>query len=96
MVTGRGAGEGGDLDYKARLGRMQREAEQDIVDDVKTGDDREEQVLKTSINGYNAAVISGLIGSFEDDFWWWKVRSSEEQKTRARRKERKKNTVLTP
>ena len=32
------------------------------------------QKIDASTNGYKAAVISGLIGSFEEKYWWWKVR----------------------
>ena len=75
---------------------MQKKAAQDLIIDVTTGEDRKRQELDTFTNGYKAAVISGLIGSFEEKYWWWKVRSCEEQKTRAGREERETNTVLMP
>ena len=58
----------GDLDYKDSLNEVQRKAEKDIVSDVKTGEERMKQELNTPTDGYKAAVISGLIGSFEEDY----------------------------
>ena len=86
----------GDVDYKEHLDKVQSEAEEDLVVDVKTGEDRKRRELHKSTNGYKAAVISGLIGSFEGMCWWWKVRSYEERNTRAGLEEQKTNAVLTP
>mmetsp|Transcript_30511 Transcript_30511/g.60584 ORF Transcript_30511/g.60584 Transcript_30511/m.60584 type:complete len:254 (-) Transcript_30511:311-1072(-) len=75
-VKGSICGEG-DLDYKANLEEVQRKASQDLITDVKTGDDnygdRRRQKLDTDTSGYKAAVISGLLGSFEENYWWWKL-----------------------
>ena len=50
----------GDL-YKKHLDEVQRKAEQNLVVEVKTGEDRKRQELDKSTNGYKAAVISGLV-----------------------------------
>jgi len=79
-VKGSICGEG-DLDYKANLEEVQRKASQDLITDVKTGkmieftnySDRQKQELDTNASGYKVAVISGLLGSFEENYWWWKL-----------------------
>ena len=41
---------------------------------MKTGGDRQwHQELDTDTSGYKAAVVSGLLGSFEERYWWWKL-----------------------
>ena len=35
--------------------------------------ERENQILDRNSNVYKAAVITGLIGSFDENFWWWKI-----------------------
>ena len=61
------------LDYKKKLEEIKRRSTQDIITDVKTGNHRKSQVLTTDSNGYKAAVITGLLGPFEQKFWWWKI-----------------------
>ena len=61
------------LAYQARFDEVRKRAAKDLVTDVKTGEERKEQELGTSNDGYKAAVIGGLLGSFEEKFWWWKL-----------------------
>ena len=61
------------LDYEASLDDIQRKAKQDVLVDPKTGKDRKEQIIPTDSSGYKAAVVSGLLGSFEERYWWWKL-----------------------
>ena len=63
-------------DYEASLEEIHRKAKRDVVTNPKTGTDRQEQNLPTDSSGYKAAVVSGLLGSFEEKYWWWKVTSS--------------------
>ena len=74
------------LGYQAKFDEVRKRAAKDLSTDVKksprkmiygfaskTGDVRKEQEPDTSTDGYKAAVIGGLLGSFEENFWWWKL-----------------------
>ena len=59
--------------YRRALDKVQEMAKRDAVTDVKRDDAREQQVLLTDTNGYKAAVVATLLGSFEEKYWWWKL-----------------------
>ena len=61
------------LDYKARLEYVRQKAAQEIITDIYSGSEMEDQKLSIDSNGYKASVISGLFGSFQENFWWWKI-----------------------
>ena len=61
------------LDYKESLDRVLKNAKEDILTEVKTGRSRKNQKLSRESNGFKAAVLSGFVGSFEEQYWWWKL-----------------------
>ncbi|GMH68230.1 hypothetical protein TrST_g5432 [Triparma strigata] len=65
---------GGAEGYKEKLDFVQVKALEEVAEEhVKLGKDRMTQQLDESESGYEAAVASTLLGSFEEKFWWWKL-----------------------
>ncbi|GMH98631.1 hypothetical protein TrVE_jg11953 [Triparma verrucosa] len=65
-------GEDDGLSYQESRDKVLRDAKEDVLNDVKTGEERKNRELSNDANGFKAAVICGFVGSFEERFWWWK------------------------